>query len=59
MILSSTFIRLGPDFELFCPGQEEHDLALFAGGDALSPQNVMELGRQLAEQMGALLQTGW
>ena len=53
------FIRLGRNFELFCSGQEEPDLALFAGGDALSPQNMMELGRQLAEQMGARLQTGW
>ena len=59
MILSSIFISLGLDFGLFCSGQEELDLALFAGGDSLSPQNVMELGRQLAEQMGARLQTGW
>ena len=59
MILSSTFISLGLDFGLICSSQEEPDLVLFAGGDSLSPQNVMEHGRQLAEQMGARLQTGW
>ena len=46
-------------FGSFCAGQEEPDLALFDGGDALSLQNVMEFGRQLAEHVGARLQTGW
>ena len=44
---------------LFCSGQDEPEPLLLTGGTALSPQAILEFGRQLAGQVETRLQTGW
>ena len=44
---------------LFCSGQDEPEPLLLTGGTALSPQDILEFGRQLAGQVETRLQTGW
>ena len=44
---------------LFCSGQDEPEPLLLTGGTALSPQDIMEFGRQLAGQVETRLQTRW
>ena len=44
---------------LFCAGQNEPEPLLLTGGTTLSPQDILEFGRQLAGQVETRLQTGW
>ena len=44
---------------LFCAGQDEPEPLVLTGGTALSPQDILEFGRQLAGQVETRLQTGW
>ena len=42
-----------------CIGEDDPELSLLTGGTALSPQEVLEFGRQIAGRVDTQLRAGW